>query len=84
MEFIERFLWHLLPKGLRRIRRFGLWGNAVRTEKLTLLRGLLNVKPPEPLDEALPTSEESESDEPLDLELLRLEAEQGTPCKCGE
>ena len=82
MEFIERFLRHVLLQGLRHVRRFGLWGNRGRTEKLTLLRGLLNVKPPEPLDEALPTSEESETDEPLDLELLRLEEEQGTPRKC--
>ena len=58
VEFIERFLRHLLPKGFRHIRRCDLWCNAVRTEKLTLLRGLLNVKPPEPLDEALPTSDQ--------------------------
>ena len=85
VEFIERFLWHLLPPGLRRIRRFGVWGNRVRTEKLTLLRRLLGVQPPESVeavDEAPPTQREEESAEPLDLELLRLEAEQGTPRKC--
>ena len=85
VEFIERFLWHLLPPGLRRIRRFGVWGNRVRTEKLTLLRRLLGVPPPESVesvDEAPPTQREEESAEPLDLELLRLEAEQGTPRKC--
>ncbi|MHB8974981.1 MAG: transposase [Pirellulaceae bacterium] len=82
VEFIERFLQHVLPQGLRHIRRFGFWGNRVRTEKLQLLRRLLNVQPPEPLDDALLTSEESESEEPLDLERLRLEAEQGTPRQC--
>ena len=85
VEFIERFLWHLLPPGLRRIRRFGVWGNRVRTEKLTLLRRLLGVQPPESVesvDEAPPTQREEESAEPLDLELLRLEAEQGTPRQC--
>jgi hypothetical protein len=54
----------------------------VRTEKLQLIRGLSNVKPPQSLDEALPTSGESETDEPLDLELLRLEADRRTPRKC--
>ncbi len=82
VEFIARFLWHLLPQGLRRIRRFGLWGNRVRTEMLTLARRLLHVKPVEPVDEASPTEREEASDEPLDLDLLRLEAEQGTPRKC--
>jgi len=52
VEFLERFLWHVLPKGLRRTRRFGWWGNAVRTEKLTLLRRLLGVRPAEPAEPA--------------------------------
>lgn len=25
LEFIRRFLWHVLPKGYQRIRRYGLW-----------------------------------------------------------
>ena len=58
VEFIGRFLRHLLPKGLRRIRRCGMWGNRVRTEKLTLARRLLHVKPVEPVDEASPTQRE--------------------------
>ncbi len=82
MEFIERFLQHVLPQGLRRIRRFGVWGNRGRTEKLTLLRGLLGVRPPEPVDEPTTTQREEEPEEPLDLERLRLEGEQGTPRKC--
>ncbi len=60
-------------------------GNRVRTEKLTLLRRLLGVQPPESVesvDEAPPTQREEESEEPLDLEFLRLEAEQGTPRQC--
>ena len=82
VEFLERFLWHLVPRGLRRIRRFGWWGNAVRTEKLALLRRLLNVPPPEPSDAAPPTQWEGEAEEPPDPELRRLEEEQGTPRKC--
>ena len=65
-----------------RIRRFGWWGNAVRTEKLTLLRSLLGVPPAEPADAAPPTQWEGEADQSPDPELLRLEAEQGTPRKC--
>ena len=86
VEFIERFLRHVPPQGLRGSAASACGAIAVRTEKLTLLCGLLNVKPPESLDEALPTSEQSESDEPLDLEVPRWEAEQGTPRKyrdCG-
>ncbi len=84
MAFIERFLRHLLPKGFRHIRRSGFWGNRVRTEKLTLLRRLVGVRPPEPVDETPPTQREEKSEEPLDLEPLRLEAEQGTPRKCRD
>ena len=82
VEFLERFLWHLVPRGLRRIRRFGWWGNAVRTEKLALLRRLLGVPPAEPSDAAPPTQWEGEAEESPDPELRRLEEEQGTPRKC--
>ncbi len=61
-----------------------MWGNRGRTEKLTLLRGLLGVRPPEPVDEPPTTQREEEPEEPLDLELLRLGAEQGTPRKCRD
>jgi len=85
VEFLERFLWHVLPKGLRRTRRFGWWGNAVRTEKLTLLRRLLGAwpaEPAEPADAAPPASPEEMPEETPDEELLRLEAEQRAPHKC--
>jgi hypothetical protein len=85
VEFLARFLWHVLPKGLRRIRRFGWWGNAVRTQKLTLLRRLLGVRPAEPrepADTATDTLPEEMPEETPDEELLRLEAEQRAPRKC--
>ena len=85
VEFLERFLWHVLPKGLRRTRRFGWWGNAVRTEKLTLLRRLLGAppaEPREPVDTASDTLPEDMPEETPDEELLRLEAEQRAPRKC--
>ena len=58
------------------------WGNAVRTEKLALLRRLLGVRPTEAADAAPPAQWEGEADEPPDPELRRLEEEQGTPRKC--
>ena len=40
-EFIRRFLLHVLPKGLQRIRHYGLLGNRNRGEKLERCRALL-------------------------------------------
>jgi hypothetical protein len=40
-EFIRRFLLHVLPKGLVRIRSYGFLSNRVRKEKLALCRRLL-------------------------------------------
>lgn len=45
-EFIRRFLLHVLPNGLQRIRHFGFLGNRVRKEKLAICRTLLNSPPP--------------------------------------
>ena len=43
-EFIRRFLIHVLPKGLHRIRHYGLLANGQREENLAKARALLNVK----------------------------------------
>jgi len=45
-EFIRRFLLHVLPKGLQRIRHYGLLGNRHGKQKLELCRTLLNVAEP--------------------------------------
>jgi Putative transposase len=42
-EFIRRFLQHVLPKGLHRIRHYGLFANAARHTCLARARALLNV-----------------------------------------
>lgn len=47
-EFIRRFLLHSLPKGLRRIRHYGLFANAQRQTKLALIRRLLDQPAPAP------------------------------------
>jgi hypothetical protein len=43
IEFMRRFLLHVLPSGLVRIRQFGFLANRFRTEKLQLCRTLLAV-----------------------------------------
>lgn len=45
-EFLRRFLQHVLPKGLPRIRYFGWLANRRRRELLPLCRTLLAVVPP--------------------------------------
>jgi hypothetical protein len=50
VEFIRRFLLHVLPSGFVRIRHFGFLANRKRAEKLALCRSLLPARPtvPEP------------------------------------
>jgi Putative transposase/Transposase zinc-binding domain len=45
-EFLRRFLQHVLPRGLPRIRYFGWLANRRRKELLPLCRTLLSVTPP--------------------------------------
>ena len=46
VEFLHRFLLHVLPSGFRRIRHYGFLANCVRKTKVALLRQLLKVKEP--------------------------------------
>jgi Putative transposase/Transposase zinc-binding domain len=55
VEFIRRFLQHVLPSGFVRIRHFGFLANRCRRQKLERCRKLLGVPPP---------AEEAESDAP--------------------
>lgn len=43
VEFLRRFLLHVLPKGLVRVRHFGLWANRHRQKNLNLCRQLLGM-----------------------------------------
>ena len=45
-EFLRRFLIHVLPKGLVRIRHFGLFANRKRSASLLRCRMLLNTATP--------------------------------------
>jgi hypothetical protein len=47
-EFIRRFPMHVLPKGLHRIRHYGLLANGNRAANLAQMRALLGVTAPEP------------------------------------
>jgi len=46
-EFIRRFLTHVLPRGLHRIRHYGLMANGSRAENIAKARALLNVPKPD-------------------------------------
>ena len=45
-EFVRRFLLHVLPSGLQRIRHYGLLGNRSRAQNLALCRALLAAPAP--------------------------------------
>src|SRR3972149_512160 len=47
--FIERFLLHVLPKGFKRIRHYGLLGPAGKAAKLARARAALSVPTPDPV-----------------------------------
>ncbi len=41
-EFIRRYLQHVLPKGLMRIRHYGFLSNPIRARRLAQIREILN------------------------------------------
>lgn len=49
VEFLRRFLLHVLPRGFPRIRHCGLLGNGVRAVKLAMCRFLLGAPMPAPV-----------------------------------
>lgn len=53
-EFIRRFLLHVLPHGLQRIRHFGFFGNRYRKKKLALCRIFLKQAPLKEVEESSP------------------------------
>lgn len=46
--FIGRFMQHVLPQGLKRIRHYGILANCHKQQRLALCRAALNVPPPQP------------------------------------
>ena len=59
-EFIRRFLLHVLPKGLIRVRHYGLLANRCRVQRLAQIRKLLGAPAPEPE----PAGEQGQEPEP--------------------
>jgi hypothetical protein len=62
VEFIRRFLLHILPAGFVRIRQFGFLANRARREKLALCRALLGAPSAAPRS-ALAEAEDRKTDE---------------------
>ncbi|MBB3696485.1 hypothetical protein FHS70_000599 [Flammeovirga yaeyamensis] len=46
VEFIQRYVRHLLPKGFRRIRHFGFYNGAIKKKKVAQIRISIGQKPP--------------------------------------
>jgi Putative transposase len=67
-EFIRRFLIHVLPKGFHRIRHYGLFASANRTETIARARQLLGL--------AAPVAEETVEIDPAAAQPL------AQPCPC--
>tara|TARA_B100000315_G_scaffold53754_1_gene48089 strand:+ start:781 stop:1995 length:1215 start_codon:yes stop_codon:yes gene_type:complete len=75
-EFIRRFLLHVLPDGLHRIRHFGLLANRTKKDNLTRCRQLLGQPPP--TDQPSP-----ESVEQLMLRVADLDIDRCPVCHRG-
>lgn len=58
-EFIRRYLLHVLPKGLMRIRHYGFLANSCRRAKLATIRQELRVEPLAGLSEKLENNTDS-------------------------
>lgn len=69
-EFIRRFLMHVLPKGLHRIRHYGLLANTNRAANIAKARELLAVPP---LSNEPDTAKAADADQPCALP---------RPCPC--
>ena len=76
-EFTRRFLLHVLPSGLQRIRHYGLLANRTRQAKLERCRELLGAAPP--------ASEHVEDEDYRDryLRLTGVSLVDCPACKCG-
>jgi hypothetical protein len=61
VEFIRRFLLHVVPSGFMRIRHYGLMGNRVRAENLARCRALLGPGQGSGAGAAAPPPEPSQS-----------------------
>jgi hypothetical protein len=63
VEFLRRFLLHILPKGFVRIRYYGLFANRVRADNLARCRELLSSEQPPSPAPSSPAKPESANDD---------------------
>jgi hypothetical protein len=64
-EFIRRFLIHVLPKGLHRIRHYGLFAGSNRADTIAAVRSLLNLAQPAAEENAAADTAETDPAQPL-------------------
>ena len=74
-EFIRRFLLHVLPRGFKRIRHYGLLGPAHKAAHLVVARVALEVPPPQ--------AAVIESVAAFMLRVTRIEWDRCPQCACG-
>ena len=72
-EFVERYLLHVLPTGIKRIRHYGVLASACKTDKLAQARLALQMVPPNP--------RVAESAQAFMTRVARLEVMQCPCCK---
>jgi hypothetical protein len=65
VEFLRRFLLHVLPRGFKRMRHYGFFANGVRTVKLPLCRRVLGQAPLRPADVSPPIASTTSASRPL-------------------
>ena len=73
-EFIRRVLIHVLPKGLHRIRHYGLLATGTRADNIALARELLGVDMPDCADDGVPNDAKPAADDAA--------VNQTAPCPC--
>ena len=84
VEFIRRFLLHVLPKGMRHIRRFGFMGPRVHSKSLNRIRELLGIHERKTVQGSQPQSDSCQGDCDLeeDSEQEQQPADQLEPRLC--
>ena len=75
VEFVRRFLLHILPKGIKRIRHYGVLASACKTDKLNQARLALQMPPPNP--------KAAESAQAFMARVAKLEVMQCPCCKAS-
>lgn len=85
VQFLKRFLLHVLPRGLVRIRHYGLLANPVRRERIARCRELLGTPSPDQSRTTPPDRGTKKEADPWQELLFRLTGKDVTLCpRCGK